>query len=187
MELTASLVAEMADEYERREPFYAVERERLATLPTAFDEGPMVRRDVEWVVRWYFRRDRTGSPSGRRERVEAAFGDNDAAELEATLDAVHDADGDRDRLARLETLAGVDVAVASAILQYVDPDRYLAVDARLWSVLRAAGHLDGPYPAPPSRADYERFVTTCRTLADRFDVDLQTLYRALWRLSADRA
>ncbi|MFC6988887.1 hypothetical protein ACFQJD_09495 [Haloplanus sp. GCM10025708] len=183
MELTAALVAEKADEYERREPFYEVERERLATLPAAFDEGPMVWRDVEWVVRWYFRRNRRSRPD-RRERVEAAFRDNDFDDLAAALDAVHDADTDRERLTRLEALAGVDVPVASAILQYAFPDRYVAVDARLWSVLRDADELDDSYPDPPSKADYERFVTICRTVADRLGVGLQTLYRALWRLGS---
>lgn len=183
MELTPRLIEAKAAEYERREPFFEVERERLETLPSAFDEGPMVWRDVEWVVRWYFRRDRQ-SPSERRERAEDAFRDNDFDDLSTALDAVHEADADRERLAHLETLAGVDVPVASAILQYAFPDQYVAVDARLWSALRDAGELDDPYPASPSKADYERFVTVCRAVAERCDVGLQTLYRALWRVRA---
>jgi hypothetical protein len=53
--------------------------------------------------------------------------------------------------------------------------------------LAAAGELDGPYPDPPSAADYRRFDDACRAVTDRTGVDAWTLYRALWRSFSELA
>lgn len=186
MELTRSRVDRAADEYAAAQPLYAVEAEHRELLPGTLRGGEYGWRDVEWVVRWYYRRLLGAYPDDERREAEDAFRDND---FEAVLDAVAaavEADETRARLDALTALAGVDVPVASAFLQFLFPDRYVVVGEREWAVLRATGVLEAAYPDPPTAAHYERYLDRCRTLADRFDCDLWTLYRALWVLGSRR-
>ncbi|SEQ49925.1 hypothetical protein [Natrinema salaciae] len=181
MELTRSLVESRASEYREEEPLYAVEREQLETLPAAFETGEYGRRDAAWVVRWYYRRFLGEYPDAERRDAEERFRTNDfEAVRSAIADAVDasDAAGGIDRLTALEA---VDVPVASAFLMFVDPEAYVVVGPREWSTLREAGDLSRPYPDPPSTPAYETYLERCRSLADRFECDLWTLYRALWR------
>ncbi|OAQ52032.1 hypothetical protein HTG_13705 [Natrinema mahii] len=183
MDLTASLVAARAREYREREPLYAVEAEQLETLPAAFAAGEYGRRDAVWVVRWYYRRFLGDYPDADRRAAEDRFRDND---FDAVRDAIADAVAARDAVAAVDALThleAVDVPVAAAFCMFLDPDEYVAVGPREWATLREAGELERPYPDPPSVADYERYRERCRTLAERFDCDLWTLYRALWRLA----
>lgn len=182
MNLTRSLVETEAAAYRRQEPLYAVEREQIETLGTAFEEGEFGWRDAEWPVRWYYRRFLGDVPHDERRYREERFARND---FEAVRDAVTDAAAAADaatRLERLTDLEGVDVPVASAFLFFFDPDASVVVGEREWTVLEDAGVLAAPYPDPPSIGEYERYLEGCRTLAERFDCDMWTLYRALWRL-----
>jgi hypothetical protein len=187
MSLDSQLVREKSEEYERYEPLYLVERDRLDTMPAAFADGDFVWKDVEWVVRWYYRRDLGGTSHEERAAAENRFRENDWETVQAVLadvvDAV-DASDDRPAVERLSELAGVTVPVASAVLHFVDPARYVVVDDRTWSVLHDRGELAEPYPAPPSVDDYLAYLGRCRETAAALDVDLQTVYRALWRLGA---
>jgi hypothetical protein len=183
MELTSSVVASKAREYREREPLYAVEAEQVETLPAAFAAGEYGRRDAAWVVRWYYRRFLGAYPDADRRAAEDRFGSND---FEAVRDAIADAVDATDAAAGIVSLAdleAVDVAVAAGFLMFLDPDEYVVVGPRVWATLREAGELDAAYPDPPSVREYERYLERCRILADRFDCDLWTLYRALWRLS----
>jgi hypothetical protein len=185
MELTASVVRDRAREYAETEPLYDVEQQHVGMLPDTFAGGEYGRRDVQWVVRWYFRRYLGSYPDRDRREVEAAFQDNDFEAVLDTLEAVATGAADSaEALALLTDLAGVDVAVASAFLQFLAPERYVAIDERTWRVLRATGELEEPYPDPPTVEDYRRFDEACRRVMDRTDVDAWTLYRALWRLWA---
>jgi len=182
MELTRSAVEDAAAEYRRQEPLYAVEREQIELLPGAFEAGEYGWRDAEWVVRWYYRRHLGAYPDRRRREREARFDDND---FEAVRAAIGDAVAASDAAAgieRLTALSGVDVPVASAFLLYVDPGSYLVVGEREWGLLREAGELADPYPDPPTVGEYGTYLDACRALADRFECDLWTLYRAIWRL-----
>ncbi|WP_408958883.1 hypothetical protein [Natrinema sp. 74] len=183
MELTRSLVESEAREYREREPLYGVERENLETLPTAFASGEYGRRDAAWVVRWYYRRFLGDYPDAERRAAEEAFWDTD---FEAVRSAIADAVVATDAatgIDRLTDLEAVGVPVASGVLMFVDPDAYVVVGPREWAALRETGALSEPYPDPPSIREYETYLERCRALADRFDCDLWTLYRALWRLS----
>ncbi|QRV16378.1 hypothetical protein JMJ58_05670 [Haloterrigena salifodinae] len=186
MELTRSLVEANADEYRECEPLYPVERESVETLPDAFAAGEFGRRDAEWVVQWYYRRLLGAIPDARRREREERFGRN---EFETVRDAITDvaaATDPADRIDRLTALEGVDVPVASAFLFFADPQRCIVVGEREWTVLADSGALSEPYPEPPSVADYETYLETCRSLGDQFDCDMWALYRALWRLWKDR-
>jgi hypothetical protein len=187
MALTRSTIEERAAEYDREEPLSAVEQEAIETYPRAFAEGEFGRRDAEWVVQWHYRRFLGAIPDRERREAEARFEENErAAVREAVADAVA-ADDLEARVDRLTRLEGVDVAVASAFLQFIDPERYVAVDERTWGALHEAGELDEPYPGSPSIAAYRAFLEACRRVADEADVDLWTLYRALWRIGSEDA
>lgn len=185
MELTESVVRDRAREYAETEPLYDVEQQHVEILPDTFAGDDYGRRDVQWVVRWYFRRYLGSYPDRERRGIEDAFRDNDFGEVLETLGTVAtDTEGPEAALTRLTELAGVDVPVAAAFLQFLDPERYVAIDERTWRVLRAAGELDDPYPDPPTVADYQTFDEACQQVMNRTGVDAWTLYRALWRLWA---
>lgn len=185
MELTADLVADRAGEYPAVQPLWAVEDEHLDLLPRAFAADDYGWRDAEWVIQWYFRRFLGGYPDPDRRDVEGTYGENDFGTVRAAIADAVAADDAVDGLAALTALRGVDVPVASAFLQFVDPERYLVVGPRTWSVLVDAGELADPYPDPPSAAEYESYLSTCRAVAERCDCSLQELYRALWVLGED--
>lgn len=182
MNLNRQLILTKSEEYEQREPLYLVERDRLDTLPDAFADETITWKDVEWIVRWYYRRDLGRTPHKVRASVEDRFRENDWGAVQEALRSAVEATEAEPAVGRLQELTGVTVPVASAILQYVDPSEYLVVDERLWATLYDADELSEPYPDPPSVTEYLTYLDQCRTLADHLTVDLQTLYRALWRL-----
>jgi hypothetical protein len=181
MDLTRSVVASRAAEYEDDEPLYSVEREALDVFPAMFSEGRFGWRDVEWVVRWYYRRFLGEFPHDERQSVEDRFGDNDFETVHRVIDATVGADDPKAKVAQLTDLEGVDVPVASAFLMFIDPESYVVVGDREWTVLLRADELDHPYPDPPSSSEYVTYLDTCQELAGRFDCTLWTLYMALWR------
>lgn len=185
MELSRSLLAEKAEEYERAEPLAVRELDHLEAFPEAFATGEYGWKDAEWVVRWYFRRYLGAYDDQRRQEIEEAFGDNDFDDVRDAISATREADDVESRVRRLTTLAGVTVPVASAFLQFLDPESFVVVDDRAWGALVEADELGEPYPDPPSPSDYRRYLETCRALADEFDCDLQEVYRALWRLGSE--
>ncbi|MUW15512.1 hypothetical protein GJ633_13395 [Halorubrum sp. CBA1125] len=196
MELTEGSIRERAREYAANEPLYDVERQHVATLPETLAGGEYGRRDVQWVVRWYFRRYLGDYPDRERREAEDAFADNDFGEVLDVLGTVaSEVTGEEESpvtgedldaaLATLTDLDGVDVPVATAFLQFLDPERFVAMDPRTWDALAATGALDGPYPESPSPEVYRRFDRACRSVMDRTAVDAWTLYRALWRAAPD--
>lgn len=182
MELTRSVVESRAAEYRETEPLYPVEREAIDIFPEMFRTGSFGWRDTEWVLRWYYRRFLGEFPHGRRQAIEAEFATNDFETVRGVLGDAVAATDDSAAVERLTDLAGVDVPVASAFLQFVDPETAIVVGEREWTVLERAGEIPDPYPNPPSIREYARYLETCRELADRFDCDCWTLYMALWRL-----
>ncbi|WP_245576040.1 hypothetical protein [Haloplanus natans] len=181
--LTRERIDDLAAEYGQREPFDLVEREHVETVPRTFTSEDFGRRDAEWPVQWYHRRELRSDPE--RRDAEERFLDND---YEAMVDAIHGAIEattlDR-KLDALTTLVGVDVPVASAFLAFTHPDDYVAVGRREWEALRAADELADPYPDTVTPAAYRTYVEAVRTVADRTDRDVWTVYRALWRLGTD--
>jgi hypothetical protein len=182
MELTRSHIEEKAREYEQDEPLYAVEAEHVEMLPGTFRGDDYGWRDLEWVVQWYFRRYLGAYPDEQRRQTEEKFHDNSFEDVSDALAVATSGADTVEKLRGLAALAGVDVPVGSAFLQYLYPERYVVVDERVWDVLQEAGKLEEPYPDSPTIEEYLSFDSACRTLADRFEVDAWTLYRALWRL-----
>jgi hypothetical protein len=185
MDLTPATVTAARREYPDRQALAAVERDHLDMLPRAFAEGDFGWRDAEWVVQWYYRRDLGAFPDETRRAREGAYSENDYDAVQAAIRGAVGADGAAAKLEHLTTLSGVGVPVGSAFLQFIEPDDYVVVGEREWTVLRAAGELDGDYPAPPSVQEYERYLDACRTVADRCDSDPRAVYRALWVLGRE--
>jgi hypothetical protein len=187
MELTQSAVERAATAYAEEEPLYAVEAEQIEGLGDALASGEFGWRDAEWVVQWYYRRRLGSFPNDQRRAREDAFGENDYEAVRDALAAAAGADDALGALDRLTELSGVDVGVGSAFLLYLDPEAYIVVSDREWRALAVAGELEGPVPEPITRGDYGTYLEVCRSLGERFDCSMWTLYRALWRLGADAA
>lgn len=169
-------------EYEEREAFRIVEDDRLETMPTAFAEGSYLWKDVEWIVRWYCRR----PLDGRVHPAEEAFRTNSMDAIEAAIDAARAGDTPAERVEALLALAGVDTPIASAFLQFMDPDRFVVVDGPSWTTLHGAGELAHPYPSTVLPSDYEAYLDACRRLASESELRVVDIGRALWRLGSDR-
>lgn len=185
MDLTAEVVADAVDEYRTVQPLSAVEAEHLEMLPDTFESGGYGWRGPEWVVQWYYRRFLGGHPDADRRAAEDAYGENTYEAVHDAIDGAVEATETSEKLRHLTALDGVDVPVGSAFLQYMHPAEYVVVGERTWSVLRDAGELDAPYPDPPSVPKYERYLATCRAVADRCGCSLWDLYRTLWVLGRD--
>ena len=91
-------VADHVKAYRDSAPFYPVEAEAIESLSEAFRAGEYGKRDVEWVVRWYFRRAVTDIDHEERRAVEEAVSDVEPRELRGAMwdaiDALDEADGD---------------------------------------------------------------------------------------------
>ena len=196
--LDPETVAALATAYPDHQPLAAVEDEHRELLPATFASGDYGWRDAEWVVQWYFRRFLGAYPDAERRAAEEAFGENDYEDVHAAIADVvagagtdagsgTDADATATKLDRLARLTGVDSSIASAFLGFIEPESYLVVSDTEWDVLRTAGELDSTYPDPPSAAEYERYLAVCRSIADRAETDLWTVYRALWMIGRDES
>ncbi|MES3517051.1 MAG: hypothetical protein PPP58_05225 [Natronomonas sp.] len=185
MSLDRGRVESLAAEYAETEPLYAVEADHVETLPKAFASGEYGRRDAEWVVQWYYRRFLGSYPDDDRQAVEDAFESNDFDAIRTAITAATNADDAASAIDRLTDLDGVDVPVASAFLFYIDPTAYIVVGRREWAALVDAGRLTEPYPDPPRRSDYSRYLEVCLSVSADVECDLWTLYRALWRCASE--
>ena len=185
MELTRSRIVTNAEAYQDVQPLSAVETQHLDILPQMLRDGEYGWRDLEWVVQWYYRRFLGAYPDKERRAAENAFGENTYEAVADVLTTVTETATDAEKIRSLTQLDGVAVPVASAYLFFMSPDEYLAVDNRQWRVLATVGQLDGQYPDPPSSEAYIEYLDVCRELAERLDVELVTLYRALWQLGSD--
>ena len=149
----------------------------------AFEAGEAIRNgeytlaNLETIVRW------------KSERVVHYLIGNSEAKIRRVLAVAASPDSStRKAVEALMELRGVDLAIASAILAAIDPERYNVLDFR---TLEALGH---------ARHDvefYAEYVAFCRRLAERGlvkpqtdlpgDTPLHALERALWEWSRSRA
>lgn len=95
--------------------------------------------------------------------------------------AVHES-GIQTRVDALISLNGIGVPVASAILLFIDPDRFTVIDERAWNVLQETGYLLDDISDDPTVEEYLLYLGTCRALANEYDVSLRALDMALWVL-----
>jgi hypothetical protein len=79
------------------------------------------------------------------------------------------------RLAILLAIPGVGIGVASAIFTLCYPDEYAIIDFRNWKVLY------GEDKRQFSQADYKKYLTDMRELAEKVDFEVQELDYLLWK------
>ena len=99
--------------------------------------------------------------------------------IEVTTRQAFTSRDDRVKLNVLTELHGVGESVASAILHLYDERQYPILDVNaLWSVgLKKKRRTEYPF--------WPEYIEFCRDIADRNQIDMRTLDRALWRYSFD--
>lgn len=186
-------VPEYVEAYRETAPFYPVEKEAIESLPAAFRAGEYGNRDVEWVVRWYFRRGVTDIDHEERRAVEAAIADTEPRELRGAMrdaiDALDEKRSDRPHNCAIDAITRiprVDVAVASALLWFLVPDECFVVGEREWAVVASLTDgthlqpdLNDQYPDPMTVSAYDRYLDAVCGLADRLAVDHWHLYMTI--------
>ena len=88
-------------------------------------------------------------------------------------------DDDWEKLKKLTGLYGVGQSVASAILHLCDQKKYPILDRH---ALRSVG-IDEKYIYGPKYPFWQKYVDFCRAEAERYNVSMRTLDRALWKYS----
>lgn len=180
MELTGERIETLASEYEQRQPLADIEREHLDVLPRTLASGDYGWRDVEWIVQWYYRRFLGAHPDEERRAGEESFGNNEYEAVHAAVSTAVDESEVEPTIEALTDLSGVDVSIASAFAQFLDPSAHLVMSCAEWTVLYEHGELDERYPDAPSVATYRQYLDRCIALRARGDFDLQTVYTAIW-------
>jgi hypothetical protein len=114
-------------------------------------------------------------------RSKSRVAQNTAGFVERITGAALATDDERERMAALCVLRGVDVPSASVLLHFAFPDRYPIID---WRALESLGRYESP---PYSIAYWLAYVDACRGLAQRAGVSMRVLNTALWQCSRERA
>jgi len=176
MTLSQQLLEEKANDYE--EPLYQEELDRLDSLPGKFESDDWTNDDLEWIITWKVGK-AFEKPVLRHFRSNPDDRISDAIETAVTARAVGD------KVDALTSIKGVGVPVASAILLFIDPDRFTVIDERAWRALREMEYIDRELSEVPTIEEYVLYLGACRSLANEYEVDLRTLDRALWTLGVD--
>lgn len=79
------------------------------------------------------------------------------------------------QLTILLAIPGVGIGVASAIIALSHPEHYAIIDFRNWKVLYDEDRRQF------SQADYKKYLTDMRELAEKVDCDVQELDYLLWK------
>ncbi len=182
MELTKELIEKKAKEYpgkdwdqERKEAFLNNEKEHLETLPTRFEEGNWTIEDLAWILYWK-------SPNNY-------FVRNPKEKVETIIQEVKETDDVKEKIEKLKELDGVKVSTASAILTFMDPNKFTVIDKH--SIRGLKEMKENNFEKIPEDSDdltakhYEIYLEICRDmvkneLSDTDDHPLRTLDRSLW-------
>jgi hypothetical protein len=176
MTLTRRLLEQKVNDYE--EPQYDEELDRLDSLPDKFESGDWTQDDLKWIITWKVGR-AFEKPTLRHFLSNPDERISDAIETAVTARAVGD------KVDALTSIKGVGVPVASAILLFIDPERFTVIDERAWGALREMEYIDRELSEDPTIEEYVLYLGVCRSLANEYDVDLRMLDRALWALGGD--
>lgn len=117
-----------------------------------------------------------------RETGPRIFPKNDDTVIQEHIERAVHKSSVRDKVEALTALSGIGVPVASAVLLFINPDRFTVIDERAWSVLQETGYLAQELSNDPTVDEYLLYLGACWTLANEYDVSLRTLDRALWVL-----
>jgi hypothetical protein len=148
---------------------YEDDGEAIAIGQRARERGYYTRDEFVAVCRW--KTDRSAPLAAR----------NTADDVEtATRVALSDDRTERERMAALRQLNGVEWPTASVLLHLAYPERYPILDKR---ALHALGVRP---PAAYSFRFWEGYVAASRELAERAGLDGRTFDRGLWQWSKEQ-
>ena len=151
---------------ERYEP-QSTETQFVKLIPKVQKRGYLTKNELMRVAHWK-------SPRPIR-HVEK----NDPDYIRDITSCAFTAKSERARVSVLTCLDGVAMPTASAILHLFHKDRYPILDFRaVWSI--------GVESYDYSFSFWWDYVSFCRVLADRNNVDMRTLDRALWQYSKEK-
>lgn len=175
MTLSRDRILKHAEEYRSEAPagFYEKEENQLERLPKVFEERRWDWSDLEWIVRWKAARSIGYFERNNRDIVDEVI--TNVLETQSTYKKVNLMTG----------LKGVQVKMASAFLLFMDPEKYTVLDWRASDTLVEEGHLPTPVSQVPSIEEYINYLDVFRSVAEKFEVDMRTLDRALWVMSGD--
>ncbi|ELY51074.1 hypothetical protein DV706_08485 [Natronorubrum bangense] len=176
MNLSRRLLEQKVNDYE--DPIYEEELERIETLPEVFSSGEWTQDDLEWIIKW-----KVGTafekPTLRHIRS------NSDEQIRRAIETAVNARAVGEKVNALTSIKGVGVPVASAILLFINPDRYTVIDVRAWGALYEMGYVDRELSDDPTIEEYLLYLGACWTLANEYDVSLRTLDMALWALGGE--
>jgi len=127
--------------------------------------------DFYAIITWKSNRSKTGVQKGmRRKRLHPT-------RLMSKLSALQD---DREKMQLLDSVPGIDIAIASAILTVCYPDRFTVLDYRAWETLHAFGKV--PQQRIPTGVNgyFNLYLPACLSLASETKMSLRELDRTLW-------
>jgi len=178
MDLSQRTLEYLESKYPEEEDMYDEEVEQLESLPTAFENGTWSQEDVEWIIEW-----KVGPAFVKP--VLGHFHNNDDAVVQEHIKRAVRESSIRSKVEALTSLSGIGVPVASAILIFINEDRFTVIDERAWNVLQETKYLSQELSEDPNVDEYLLYLGACWTLANEYDVSLRTLDRALWVLDIE--
>ena len=137
------------------------------------ERGYLLKPELHEIVCW------------KAERVKSIADRNSDSEVKSASRAAFAAPTPEEAVAILDSLKGVGVRMASAIMTVYDPSRFTVMDIRAMESLRAQNVEDlglGEKVNLDSPKTYASYLTACKRLADMWGIDLRTLDRYLWSM-----
>jgi len=184
---------EFSDSYEHFTecPLFIREEEKLKRLPNSLskafgEEEGWVMNDLVWIAYW---------------KLRAQLLKNRKDDVEKIFEKVQNLDENQveDKIVELKKLQGVRTAVASAILTFMNPERYTVIDQHAVRALKHYNKLEDDFPVIDNSSNeseytpsqYGKYLQACNELAnEKLDEDceypLRTLDRALWKIGRDK-
>ena len=156
-------INEIASRYE-----YSINENELSVLhPIVKERGYLIKDELQQIAYWKAPRSAGHIKSNSEEYVEEITG----IALKATQE--------RSRIEILTLLDGVSWPTASVILHFCHEDPYPIIDFRaMWSV-----SLD--VPSQYNFATWSCYSEFCKKIAQKNNIDMRTLDRALWQYSKE--
>ena len=108
--------------------------------------------------------------------VPSKIDENEAGYIKKITAAAFSLTDDWEKLEKLTKIYGVAESVASVILHLYDREKYPILDKHALCAIRI-NYRDVNYDEP----FWRKYVNLCRAKAERYDVSMRTLDRALWK------
>jgi len=168
-------------------PLFIREEEKLKRLPNSLskpfgEEGGWGMNDLVWIAYWKLR---SQLLKNREDDVKKIF------EYVRNLDE----NQVEDKISKLTELHGVGIAVASAILTFMDPENYTIIDQHAVRALKEELNKLDDFPTNSDKWDsehYKDYLKACVELADEqidekdHEYPLRTVDRVLWSIGEHR-